>query len=243
MNPKSMTIIKFIILLTLNISFLNQSQATNKESTTTTLHKHHPKAHSPSSPLSNEQFTSSFQYEEFLEQCEKRMTSDCADQIIENIFKDDKSVNKTCCSKLINMGPDCHKELLNREKTLHEDKKYIAKSEHLWKRCEKIVGPVKDHGYPKLPPRRYRPGNEDFLKGCAEKMTEKCGTKIVAALFGGEATVDKKCCSKLLHMGGECHDEMVKRLLQLSEKSTKVNRGEVRKRSDQVWKHCEKIGK
>ncbi|KAI3462925.1 hypothetical protein Pfo_019588 [Paulownia fortunei] len=233
MIPKSSTIIKIITFLIINLGFLDESQATKKPT------PNGPSASPLASPLEQKL---SPQYTEFLNACQKRMSEECADQIVGNIFKD-KKVSKPCCSKLVYMGPDCHKALVDREKELIKGhvhkKKIISRSQDLWKKCEKTAPPTKDNNYPKLPPREYLPGYENFLKECAKKITEKCETEVVDAIFKKNKTVDKGCCSKLLKMGIECHKELLKGLKNLVQ--YKKDEGEVKVKSDQVWKHCKNI--
>ncbi|KAL7135724.1 hypothetical protein ABFS83_11G116900 [Erythranthe nasuta] len=245
---KSSTMIKFIVVLIINIGFfLNESEATKlrrpihggptpsplpspRNHTLTTL------AHSPQEKLTP-------QYKHFLEECEKRMTEKCSEEIFQDIFQN-KTITKKCCYKLVDMGPDCHRVMIQREKDLIKSKKerntIVSRSENLWKRCLKVTPVKKNRHYPKVPPRQYLPGYEKFLQECENKMTDKCGNEVMEVVLEKKRkNVDKGCCSKLMTMGYDCHQEM---LLRLEHLATKISdKSGVKKRGHQMWKHCEKI--
>ncbi|EYU34650.1 hypothetical protein MIMGU_mgv1a009129mg [Erythranthe guttata] len=108
-------------------------------------------------------------------------------------------------------------------------------------REEHNLTPVKkNRHYPKVPPRQYLPGYEKFLQECENKMTDKCGNEVMEVVLEKKRkNVDKGCCSKLMTMGYDCHQEM---LLRLEHLATKISdKSGVKKRGHQMWKHCEKI--
>ncbi|KAL2252408.1 uncharacterized protein LOC105167735 [Sesamum indicum] len=248
MIPKSVAIIQITILLLLNNGFFSLQSVATEISSTSPSPSPSPsplpfEEYGPSPPFEDQKLSP--QFKKFLKQCQKRMTVECADQIVGYMF-DNKTVSKTCCSKLVNMGPDCHKGLVMRGKELTKQnayvKKILSKSEELWKKCEKIAPRPKDKNYPKLPPREYLPGYAEFLRECAKKLTEKCGNEVSDSIFKNHKTVDKGCCWRVLHMGRDCHEEMLKDLISLGDMKNKTPR-EVKLKSDQIWKRCERIAR
>ncbi|KAL3643899.1 hypothetical protein CASFOL_011831 [Castilleja foliolosa] len=167
----------------------------------------------------------------------------CAEHVVHN-----RKFPKSCCSKLIDTGPDCHVALVEGEnhffkdnKKGHEQKRITVRGDELWNKCEKLVPPSEDKDYPRLPERRYRPNYREFLEGCARKVTEKCAKEVVYSIFEKRKEVDKKCCMRLVNMGKECHDALVEALDNLGKYEKK--RKEVKENSGRVWKHCEEIVK
>ncbi|KAK4426208.1 hypothetical protein Salat_1389300 [Sesamum alatum] len=245
MIPKSVATIQITILLLLSDGFIRlQSVATEiSSSSPSPSTSPSPSPYEQHRPPTLEEQKLSPQFKKFLKQCEKRMTANCADQLVGYMFSN-KTVSKTCCSKLVYMGPDCHKGLLMRGKELTKNnaylKKILSRSEELWKKCEKITPRQKDKNYPKLPPREYLPGYAQFLRECAKKLTEKCGDEVSDAVFKKNKTVDKGCCRRVLHMGRDCHDEMLKDLISLGEIRNKTPR-QVEIKTDQIWKRCERL--
>lgn len=247
---KSSTMIKITVFLIINIVFLlDKSESIIEEESFLESPSPSPDSVALDDPtlvissLPKEVYSP--QYIKFLKACEQRMTEKCADEIVDDIFKN-KKITKRCCSKLVDMGPDCHRTMIQREKELikgeKEKKRVVSRSEQLWNKCEKLTPPPKNRDYPKLPPREYRPGYEKFLMGCAKKVTEKCGTQIVDAIFGGKKkkkTVDKGCCLKLLKMGNECHVELLKGIQNLAKDNKE--REAVKVKGHHIWKHCEEI--
>ncbi|EYU34651.1 hypothetical protein ABFS82_11G123000 [Erythranthe guttata] len=241
MSEFSTMIIKitFFLIINVGIFFLDQSEATKTK----------PISDGPTpSPLPShsEKEIPSPQYKHFLEECEKRITEKCAHEIFKEIFEN-KTISNNCCSELVDMGPDCQSIMIQREKDLLKNKNekntIVQKSEDLWKRCSKITPMDKKRQYPKVPQRMYLPGYDNFLKGCEEELTEKCGAQVLGFVFKKNETanvVDKGCCSKLLKMGHDCHDEMHVRLQRLADRK-KEKSDFVKEKGHQIWKYCEEI--
>ncbi|KAL6521715.1 hypothetical protein OROGR_018284 [Orobanche gracilis] len=232
-TPILKTLIFLIVII--NLHRLTQSQS-------------QPEGPSPSPPLvitPQQESDLTPQYRHFLQACERRLTLNCSEQIVEHVFGNGKAPHN-CCSKLIGTGPDCHRALIDGESAFIGDydsyiKTVTIRSEGLWKKCEKSVPTPRDGNYPRFPPRQYRPNYDEFLEKCAEKITEKCGAEVVNSVFMKEKKVGKGCCKKLLKMGRECHEELMKGLKNLGEREE--GGMEMEAKSDRVWKHCKDIVK
>ena len=73
---------------------------------------------------------------------------------------------------------------------------------------------------------------------CISKFPNKCGEAIVKSVLSRGGTVDDKyCCEKLVSMGRDCHEELVKKLVSLPEVPA-VDVFQVSKRGEQVWQKC-----
>ncbi|KAM5578574.1 protein DOWN-REGULATED IN DIF1 11-like [Rosa sericea] len=94
--------------------------------------------------------------------------------------------------------------------------------------------PISPDDLDALPP---EPSPEAYkkLNNCANKITADYAEEIYDGIFEGEPlTTD--CCKALVHLGYDCHIQLVKFLLsspELKEKAT-----EVLPRSVQLWKTC-----
>ncbi|KAL7135727.1 hypothetical protein ABFS83_11G117200 [Erythranthe nasuta] len=243
MSQSSTMIMKitFFLIINVGIFVLGQSEATKMK----------PISDGPTSsplPTHSEKEIPSPQYKHFLEECEKRITEECATEIFNEIFKNE-TISEKCCTKLVDdMGPDCHTIMIQRERDLLKNNKengmIISKSEDLWKRCSKVTPVNKNRQYPKVPERQYLPGYNKFLNECEKKLTEKCGAQILDIVFDKNkvaANVDKDCCSKLFEMGHECRNEMHVRLEHLAIRKKEKSGDVVKEKGHQILKYCEEI--
>lgn len=95
-------------------------------------------------------------------------------------------------------------------------------------------------------PEESGPGFYDYLDNCSEKLSDICGEAIFHAVFkGGEEfkeaapPVNKYCCKKLILMGKQCHEDIVKTLSTVREFAK--DSSEILETSRKVWDHCVSI--
>ncbi|KAK6128360.1 hypothetical protein DH2020_037891 [Rehmannia glutinosa] len=204
------TIIKTLTFLIINLQFLNESQAAQKSP---------PKVPSPSPLVPPQEKPDNYtpQYTQFLQaRREPYVAPAMGASMREN---NDGTMRRR-----------------NRRKHIRKRRKSVQKL--LFK--ARVHGTRLPRGVRRrFPPREFRPDYEEFLEACAEKLTDKCGTEVVYAIFKKNKKVDKSCCKKLLKMGRECHDELIKGLRNLGEYAK--DEKEVKAKSDHVWKHCQDI--
>ncbi|PRQ50434.1 putative Prolamin-like domain-containing protein [Rosa chinensis] len=94
--------------------------------------------------------------------------------------------------------------------------------------------PISPEDQDALPP-EPSPGAYKKLKNCANKITADYAEEIYEGIFEGEPlTTD--CCKALVHLGYDCHIQLVKFLLSSPELKEKAS--EVLPRSVQLWKAC-----
>lgn len=79
------------------------------------------------------------------------------------------------------------------------------------------------------------PGSYKKLKECAKKITADYAEEIYAGIFKSEP-LTANCCKALVHLGYDCHIQLVKFLLSSPELADKAS--EALPRSVQIWKTC-----
>lgn len=91
----------------------------------------------------------------------------------------------------------------------------------------------------KLPLDKTPEPSYKFLNQCAKKMNDVCGREIFVGMFYDEP-LTKPCCTRLITMGRECHDALVKKLLQIAQEpivSTAFHK------SGRIWNVCKSNAK
>ena len=89
---------------------------------------------------------------------------------------------------------------------------------------------------PELPP-EPSPGYYHFLDQCAQSMTPECSKEIFASMYDqDDFIISMPCCSRLVSMGKECHDGMVKALLMFPQLRPVAST--VWTKSQQIWSIC-----
>ena len=65
-------------------------------------------------------------FKDILEECTKKMTVDCSEEIVTNMINSKTPVSDNCCKKLVDMGLKCHKALVRLFVGLPEAKGYAS---------------------------------------------------------------------------------------------------------------------
>lgn len=94
---------------------------------------------------------------------------------------------------------------------------------------------------PSVAPGNNAPGPSSsfakYLRDCASKLHEKCGSQILSAIAYKNETITKDCCHNLVYdVGKACHENMTKFIIQsqgLKQKETQILQG-----SRQIWDDC-----
>ncbi|XP_062012074.1 protein DOWN-REGULATED IN DIF1 11-like [Rosa rugosa] len=95
--------------------------------------------------------------------------------------------------------------------------------------------PISPEDHDALPP-EASPGAYKKLNNCANKITADYAEEIYDGIFEGKPlTTD--CCKALVHLGYDCHIQLVKFLLSISPE-LKEKASEILPRSVQLWKTC-----
>lgn len=90
-------------------------------------------------------------YYKYLDQCLKNITDECGEEIYLSIFKDRGTVSVGCCNILVDVGLECHQnilwtsvELLQPKPKKDELDRILNKSNLLWTQCVNASMPADD---------------------------------------------------------------------------------------------------
>ncbi|KAH7855611.1 hypothetical protein Vadar_026747 [Vaccinium darrowii] len=107
------------------------------------------------------------------------------------------------------------------------------------------------HGAVDTSPAPSPTDNEQFLKSCVSKFTDKCGPQVFGGVFM-HVTVTEPCCKNLVNVGKQCHDGLVRRIYDEEVRRAREGNGEVvvdeergsriLSRSEKVWNDCVRLG-
>ncbi|EPS63502.1 hypothetical protein M569_11285 [Genlisea aurea] len=180
------------------------------------------------------------EYRKFLDACSRRMTPQCAEEIVGGVYRNKTHLSRNCCTKLVaSMGPDCQQALVEREMGRVKDRatrnKIVYRRKMAWRKCEKSVPLPHGRNYPRLPSPEFRPGYEDFLRNCSKKLSEKCGLELLDAMFRN-VPLKRSCCHNLLKMGPLCYEQELKGLRNVAGNETELK--EMKKKGEHIWRHC-----
>lgn len=82
------------------------------------------------------------------------------------------------------------------------------------------------------------PSESEFTDECAKLIDPDCGEAIFSGIFSvDDVVLTNHCCFQLMAMGKTCHDEIVKKILEIPEFKPEATTAWVR--SGRIWNQCD----